>query len=217
MKRTIATLTIAILTLASTCYAQGGLEWRVRAGFNNSSLIGVENTRPALGFYAGAGVGYLFTDHIGITLDATYSQQGTRCNADDKGVAVDYYFDYLNLPLLFNWRFGLGGTTFRLIAGPQLGLFLNGKMSYAAPSVSGAGSVSGTQKLNKKSFHPADFGLATGLQWELWKERLMLEVRYTMGITQTHDGISNTMDGYYYISVPDNRNSVLQVGITALF
>jgi hypothetical protein len=43
-----------------------------------------------------------------------------------------------------------------------------------------------------------------------------IETRYTMGITQTHNGISTTANGNVYISVPDNRNSTFMFALIFL-
>lgn len=195
----------------------GGFEVGLRDGLSFSHLVGIDNTSPHIGLYAGATASYIFDSGFGIGIDATLSEQGAYCNPNADGVAIDYRYDYLNVPLLLQYNIPLGETSLRLVAGAQVGLFLLGTYEYTAPSVLGDGVVSGSASLDADDFHPYDLGVTVGAQWVLWGDFLLLEARYTLGITQTHDGVSNTLGGHYFISVPDNRNSVLQIGTAILF
>ncbi|MBQ2248039.1 MAG: PorT family protein [Tidjanibacter sp.] len=209
-------LCVLFATLSTPSRAQR-FEWGVGGGANLSSLIGVEDTTPRLAPWVGVNVGYLLTERLVLGTEVAWSQQGTHCNPNEAGVAVDYNYNYVNIPLLIQWRLRVADTHLRVMAGPQLGIFAGGNYSFTAPSVVGEGYVSGRHEFDGDSFHAADFGVVVGGRCELLKGRLMLDVRYAMGITQTHDGISNTMGGYYYISVPDNRNSVIRVGASVMF
>lgn len=188
----------------------------VRGGVTASSLIGLEENSFGAGFHAGFVGGYFFTRSVGVTLEVNYSQQGTKCSPNAQGVAFDYHYDYLNLPLEFNYRLPINNVDLRLRAGVQLGIFLNATYDYTAPSILQEGYVEGCGTFQSSAFHPYDVGATLGAVWQPW-EFLALDVRYAMGITQTHDGISNTFNGHYYISVPDNRNSVWQFGLSLLF
>lgn len=190
----------------------------VRSGVSVSSLIGLDNTSPRVGFYGGITSSLLLNENWGVTLDVTLSEQGTRCNPNKENVTIDYRYDYLNIPLLATYRLPLGdGSSLRLLAGPQLALFMLGTYSYTLPSVLNDGTISGSGSLDKEDFHPLDFGISLGAQWVLWGEHVLIEARYTLGINQTHRGVSNTLNDYYYISVPNNRNSVFQLGTAILF
>lgn len=190
----------------------------VRSGVGACSLIGLDNTSPHIGYYGGLTTSLFLSERWGVTLDVTLSEQGTRCNPNDDGVTIDYLYDYLNIPLLATYRLPIGdGSSLRLLAGPQLGLFMLGTYSYTLPSVLDEGTISGSGSLDKESFHPLDLGISIGAQWVLWGEQVLIEARYTLGINQTHNGVSNTLNDYYYISVPNNRNSVFQFGTAILF
>ena len=213
---TILALGCALLMTTQATHAQG-FEVTARGGVNYASLVGIDGTTPKMGYYAGLGANIFFGEHWGIGSEATLSGQGVCCEPNEAGVAMNYHYDYLNVPLLLHFQFELGKAhTLRFSAGAQMGLFLVGRYDYTAPSIFGEGLLKGSGELDKESFHPVDFGASLGAQWILW-ERVALEVRYTLGITQTHNGISNTLNDYYHISVPDNRNSVLQIGAAFSF
>lgn len=195
----------------------GGFEVGIRDGISFSHLVGIDNTSPHVGLYAGVTASYFFDSGFGIGIDVTLSEQGAYCNPNADGVAVDFRYDYLNVPLLMQYNIPLGGSSLRVLAGAQVGVFLLGSYEYTAPSILGDGMVSGSDWLDRDDFHPYDIGVTVGAQWMLWDDFLLIEARYTLGITQTHDGVSNTLGGNYFISVPDNRNSVIQIGTALLF
>ncbi len=206
----------ALATPPQTANAQH-IEWGVRDGVGLSWLAGIDNTVPRDGFYAGIVGNYFFNDNWGLGGDITLSEQGVHCKPNSDNVTMEYHYTYLNIPLLGHYQLSLGGAhTLRFSAGVQMGLFLAGRYNYTAPSILGEGFVSGGEVMDKSSFHPADFGVSLGAQW-LVGGFTSIEVRYTLGITQTHNGISTTLNDNYHISVPDNRNSVLQIGTTFLF
>lgn len=220
MKRKLI-ITIALLLGLSTAHPQHslaqGFELGVRDGIGLSWLVGIDNTLPQAGFYVGFVGNYFFDERLGVGVDVTLSEQGALCRKNSDGVTMDYSFNYLNIPILGQYHIDLTNDhSLRFMAGVQLGVFLWGTFEYTAPSITGTGVVNGIEQLNRNSFHPVDLGITAGAQWLVGKTTA-IDVRYTLGITQTHNGISNTLNGYYYISVPDNRNSVLQIGTTILF
>lgn len=218
MKRLLSLLVVALFAVQSHPLKAQGFEVGVRSGANLASLIGIDQTTPRTGFYGGITSSLFLTERFGVTLDVTLSEQGVCCNPNEEGVAIDYRYDYLNIPLMATYRIPLGGgSSLRLLAGGQLGVFMLGTYSYTAPSVLGEGTVSGSGVMDKEDFHPFDFGISLGAQWVLWGEHVLIEARYTIGLNQTHDGVSNTFSDYYYISVPNNRNSVIQIGTALLF
>lgn len=222
MKRTIInTLLLLGATLCLNAQATRAqeIEWGVRGGANVSKLVGIVDAMPKTALYLGFAEAYLFNESWGIYSDQTISAQGTRCLKDANGVEMEYNYNYLNIPLLGFYQIPLdlnGDKRLRLLAGVQLGVLLNASYDYTHPSVMGEGSVAGGGRFDRQSFHAIEVGVALGAQWFI-SPNAALELRYTLGITQTHNGISNTLNGYYYISVPDNRNSVVQIGTTFLF
>ena len=220
MKRKLFTLLIALagaLVLPTHKAQAQNFEWGLRDGVSLSSLVGIDNTFPLAEFYVGVVGNYFWNEKWGVGIDLTLAEQGACCMPNNDDVAIDYHYTYLNIPLLGHYQFSYGNNqAVRLSAGVQLGVFLLGEVEYTAPSISGDGYVTGNEWLSSESFHPYDLGVSVGAQWFLWSD-LSIEVRYTLGITQTHNGIATTLNDYHYISVPDNRNSVFQIGTVYLF
>lgn len=218
MKRVFLLAALLAGVLCCQCHSAKAqaFRWGVKDGVTVSYLVGIDNTLPRVGFYVGAFAGYDFDNRWALKLEVNHSEQGASCRPNNDGITIDYNYNYLNIPLLAECGFELGGGhRLTLQAGAQAGIFLLGTYDYLAPSVLGDGKVVGGGRLNRADFHPVDFGVALGAEWSVGS--YALEFRYTLGITQTHDGISNTLNGYYYISVPDNRNSVFQVGTKFYF
>lgn len=209
----------ALLTVGTQHSKAQGFEWGLRDGITVASLVGIENTLPHIGLYAGLTTNYFFNERWGMGLDVTLSEQGAMCIDDRLGTTVDHCYHYANIPLMVNYRIPFeNGTELRLLAGAQMGLFLVASYEYSAPSVLGDGYVEGSGHFDGEDFHPMDLGISLGLQWLVMDSpKLLIETRYTHGVTQTHDGISNTLNSTYYISVPNNRNSVFQLGTVLLF
>lgn len=208
---------LALLSLAPQHTQAQGFEVGVRDGMSLSWLVGIDDTLPQASFYAGFTGNYFFDQNWGVGVDVTLSEQGALCKKNTQGVTMDYMYHYLNVPLLLQYQHDLGmGHRLRFMAGAQLGIFLAARYDYTAPSITGEGVVSGGEVISREEFHPFDVGVSAGVQW-LVGDYTAVELRYTLGVTQTHNGISNTHNGHHYISVPDNRNSVLQIGTVFLF
>lgn len=209
---TLGTLTL----LPTTTSAQTTFRLGLRDGVSLSWLVGIDNTLPQVSFYAGITGDCYFDERWGVGVDVTLAEQGALCKPNSDLVTMDYSFHYLNIPLLALYRLPIGREQhLTLSLGAQAGIFLMGGYDYTAPSVLGEGQVSGSGSFDRDSFHPVDMGVVAALEYGIG--RTSIEVRYTLGLSQTHNGISNTLNGYYYISVPDNRNSVLQLGTIVRF
>lgn len=130
---------------------------------------------PKTGFAFGASLGYAFTEQIAAVVEIQYSGQGQKY--EGKQAFSGYNFakverniklSYLNIPLFFKYTFGAGGTRFRLMGGPQLGLLMGAKQDYVRD-----GETIGTERINldgqkfftdaediKDRFESTDFGIA---------------------------------------------------------
>lgn len=210
-------LTAIVGTLATLGTTASAQTFRVglRDGVSFSWLVGIDDTSPQVAFYAGITGDCFFSERWGVGLDVTLAEQGVRCNPNSDDVAIGYSFHYLNIPLMLHYRVPLGKQYLQFSAGAQAGIFLTAGYDYTAPSVLGDGSANGDGRFDRTMFHPLDCGVVAAAEFGMG--RTAIEVRYTLGITQTHNGISNTLNGNYYISVPDNRNSVLQIGTIIRF
>lgn len=208
---------IALMVVTAVCCAFVNtpawgqkLELILNDGVNFSTLVGLQGVEAKTGLYNELGVGFKFNDRLGLEVDVAFSEQGAMSVVD--GSSYLYDFSYLNIPLLATYTLPKQHLTF--LAGVQAGQFVSASYTYQTPSVVGEGFVSGNGKFDKSEFHPWDVGVSVGARWLVipsWG--LGLEARYTLGITQTHNGVSDSMSTNPYISVPDNRNSVLRVGL----
>ncbi len=208
MKKFVLTTLVTVWALVANTPAWGQrFEVIVNDGLNFSSLVGLKDVGPNVGLYSEIGVGYNFTDKLGVELDLAWSEQGAMSSVDD--IFYTYNYDYLNIPLLATYKLPKNLT---LLMGVQAGCFLIAKYTYETPSVD-EGYISGEGYFDSSEFHPVDFGVSVGLRWLAVPELdFGIEVRYTHGITQTHNGIATATNGSPYISVPNNRNSVFRIG-----
>lgn len=212
-RKLLFVLTLLATISTSSLVAQSRFELDLNDGLNFSSLIGIDNTTPKAGLYTGVSATYYFTPNWGASVGVAYSEQGAHCNANDKGVEMTYNYNYLNIPVLATFRLPEYNLSF--LAGVQVGRFLDANYDYTAPSVTKPNQmVNGSSTMSEEQFHPWEVGATLGARWLfLPKWNVGFEARYTMGITQTHNGISNSFDGDLYISVVDNRNSTISAGL----
>lgn len=216
MKKTLFTLLAAICFLAQPSMAQKKFTFVLSDGFNFSSLAGLKDATPNLGFYSEASANMNLYENWGVELGIAFSEQGTKVNYE-ADTSAKYDYAYFNIPLFATYTIEKYGIT--AMAGVQAGKFLMGHYTLSTPSLLEKGEMVETQdKLPSSEFHPWDFGVSLGLRIETVPEWGMgFDIRYTLGITQTHNGISNSIANLPYISVPDNRNSVLRIGVYLAF
>ncbi len=178
-------------------------------GLNVSSLAGLEGVSPKVGLFSEIGIGYKFNPTLGVEVGASWSEQGAMYSDENGRYTYDY--NYLNIPLMGTISLPRHIT---LLAGVQVGAFLSATYLYEMPSVLGNGSVFGEGEFDKSEFHPWELGATLGVRYlAVPKLGLGIEARYTLGITQTHNGVSDSIAGRPHISVPDNRNSVFKLGV----
>jgi hypothetical protein len=91
---------------------------------------------PKTGYAASLNLGYNFTENISALAELQYSLQGQKYDGDQKIGGTEYKalrdidLRYLNIPLFFKYAFGSGGTKFRFMAGPQVGILLEANQDY---------------------------------------------------------------------------------------
>jgi len=98
--------------------------WMINADdYDNSDFEYKALIMPAFGL----GVGYNFTDNIGVGLELNYSLQGQR--NDYLGVETTTRLDYLKIPILFHYNTSSqNNLVFVANVGPQLGILTNSKL-----------------------------------------------------------------------------------------
>ena len=135
-----------------------------------------------------------------------------QLKAEGASTVTSTRLTYLDIPVLLKVA-PFPGSGFSVEAGPMMGFCVGAKMK----NKTHLGDSTNTIKESvRDNVNTVEFGVSLGAQWFFWED-FSIDVRYTLGITQTHNGISNTLGDYYHISVPDNRNSVFQIGTTWTF
>lgn len=219
MKKRIFTLLVAVagLMMANPANGQSKFDLTLVEGLNFSQLIGVDNTTVNPGVFSGLDVTYYFNDNWGVNAGFGYSEQGTRCKESALYSMMDYNYSYVNIPVMATYRLPQYNLSF--MGGLQLGRFVGASYDYMVPSILNPDEyIEGSGKFDKESFHPWDCGLSVAARWIFMpKWGIGLETRYTLGLTQTHNGISTTANDGIYISVPDNRNSTFMFAFVFLW
>lgn len=113
---------------------------------------------PKTGYAASLNLGYNFTENISAIAELQYSLQGQKYDGEQtiegnlyNSVLRDIDLRYLNIPLFFKYAFGSGGTKFRFMAGPQVGILLEANQDYTRNGMKVGPTV---KNLEGKSFTP---------------------------------------------------------------
>ena len=164
MKRKL-TMCLVLVLMVVGARAQG-FRFGLSGGLNESAYSWDGYTSGwKTGIHAGIFGEVLLSRKIGIEADLLYSQKGGHYNPDS---SFDYTqrFNYLNLPVLFNFH-----LTHRLVvqAGPEIGLLL----------AAGAKSAAGVYN-NKQLYRSFDKGVAGGVFYQLPKG-FDVGIRYIQG------------------------------------
>ncbi len=128
---------------------------------------------PKMGYAGGLNLGYNFNKNISLMTELQYSLQGQKYDGKQTfdgstyNVERDIDLSYFNIPLLFKYSFGTGGTRFRFLAGPQVGILLDATQEYLRNGVrigtpaddqNGKQFTTDTKDINER-FETTDFSL----------------------------------------------------------
>ena len=91
MKKVI--LVAVALFFATGAFAQRGFEWGVKAGYNLTTVSGIEGAKYRSGFAAGLLGEYMFNDFLSVQAEGLFSQEGYRLGG------VTQRIDYIRLPV----------------------------------------------------------------------------------------------------------------------
>lgn len=161
---------ISILVIKTTIAQRAHLGFK--AGLNMSNLV-YENTGQSdykLGFHAGLLSHIHVNRKFAIQPEIVYSQQGRVQHIANNKYKVN--LNYINIPVLAQYMFGKG---YRLEAGPQLGLLVNGKVRYLD-----------TETTVSDNYKPADLGLAIGFGY-LSHSKIGIDLRWVFGLSNIND------------------------------
>lgn len=144
MKKIIL-IAFSLSLIFAGAYAQKGKEIVIGVGGGvtsvwivNQSFYGEPEVdyAPKMGYAGSLNLGYNFNKSISVMTELQYSLQGQKYDGKQNMGGTNYNVErnidlgYLNIPLLFKYAFGSGGTKFRFLAGPQVGLLMNATQEY---------------------------------------------------------------------------------------
>ncbi|WP_138430534.1 porin family protein [Fodinibius saliphilus] len=161
------------------------LHWGAKAGVNVSSLYGdaVDDVEALAGFNGGLYLNYRFSKSWSLQPEVLFSMKGgeTKNSLSGQAITTEYELGYLSIPVLAKYHFTTNlNIEPSIYFGPQLGFGLYG-------------DANGREI--DDSLADAEFGLAFGGGIDLLTakqstdliQRVGLDLRYTLGLTDTFD------------------------------
>lgn len=190
MKKIQVSLTALALLLAFAMPASAQkFHYGIKAGINGAVQSGIaeyyDNTNIRYGLTAGLVGNYHFNDNMMLQAELNYDQKGSH------SPNVDTHFDYISVPVLFDYSFGKTYHTkmsIHLNAGPYVAFLANAK------KIETIDGVEHTTDLMDAS-HKAEFGalMGVGFRQPVGRHFLFWDVRLTLGLThfQMNDNTTN--------------------------
>lgn len=189
MKRILCVLAVlGVAMLAGTAAAQTGLVGKgFKAGLAMSTFTGDDNKMDDLSpdSRMGLGFGGFLTFGLGpnfaLQPEVLYMMKGAKYEEGD--AKLTYKLNYLDIPVLFKYRFPTAGNTRpNLFAGPVLGFKMSADATYEEDGDEETEDVSDMLK-------STDFGLTIGggLDFAMASTTITFDVRYTMGMSDIPD------------------------------
>jgi hypothetical protein len=200
MKFLIGLMTSILITgIASAQHGNapaGHVSLGIKGGVNVYNVHNDDNTKydPRTGIHFGL-LGHIhFNSQFAFQPEIVYSAQGaTLDNGNTK-----FNFDYVNIPLLFQYMFDNG---FRLQAGPQVGLLISAK----------AKNDNNTTDI-KSDLKPIDFGVSIGASYVVPSTGFGIDARYNLGLSNINkeSAVNSTNRGVqlglFYIFGHNSKN-----------
>lgn len=178
----IALLASALIVMCSAVSAQD-FGWGVKVGLNISGASNLDeaDSQSKTGLVVGAFADYFFTDRMGLSAEVLYSRQGVSFDTDLDESKIR--MNYLNVPILFNYRV-LGGLAVK--AGIQPGFLLNSKAIVKEDGNTAKSDIEGTNSV--------DFAIPIGLSYEL-PFGIFVDARYNIGVSKIieHSSVRNSV------------------------
>jgi len=159
------------------------------------------------GFHLGVFEKIPVSESFAVQPELLYSVKGMKINYD--GIAqgdTKFNLNYLELPvkLVFNLA-----DDFDFHFGPYAGYLVNANMQTDA-EVLNFYNINSADDINRKNFHPLDFGLVGGLGFDL--DPVMVGFDYSMGLATVAK-----KDEKSYDLLGDAKNTVIQVYVGMKF
>lgn len=182
----LSLICLASIATASAQFSAGAKAGAQLSRFNGGSVT-ADGAEMKVGYYGGVYGRYHFAKTMAVQAEVLYSAQGSKIeqNGDD----VKYNFDYINVPVMFQYHLPLG---LYLETGPQIGFLTKAERKWK------------DAKLDYKDItRKTDFSWVAGAGFRITDE-LGVNARYNFGITDIND---TEMGG-------TARNNVIQLGIS---
>ena len=209
MKKIILTTAIALVAILST---NAQTSYGVKGGVNFASILN-ENINGLSGrtsFNIGAMGEIETSSSTSVQIELMYSGQGFSFDGgiiDETNVLENTFkLDYLNIPVVFNFKFGEG---FSFGIGAQVGFLLSAKEENDSMDI-------------KDAFTTASFDMLFDLAYK-FDNGLIFNARYNLGLTDiwkgptTRDDCWNDYYYYYYCYEWGKSNGVFQISVGYFF
>jgi hypothetical protein len=180
MKKIQVSLTALALFLAFAMPATAQkFHYGIKAGINGAVQSGIaeyyNNNNIRYGLTAGLTGSYHFNDNMILQAELNYDQKGSHSSS------VDTHFDYISIPVLFDYSFGHTYHTklsIHLNAGPYVAFLANAKETKTIDGIKQTTDL-------MDSAHKAEFGALAGVGFRqpVGKHFLFWDVRLTLGLT----------------------------------
>jgi len=167
-----------------------------------------ESNGVTTGFKAGINIGAAFEmdidSNFSIQPELRFTQMGT-IEKFDFGAGEEkatLSINYLTIPILAKYRFGMKPSQFFILAGPRLG-FGVGDVTLEA------GGQSGSQSFEDAEVSKFDFGLevGAGVRFKLGTANMFIDARYYLGLQNLNSG-----------NLPGNaKNTAIGINVGYLF
>lgn len=193
MKKGLIFVLFALVSIVS--YSQ--ISWNAKVGMNMSNITDSEMDMK-IGFQAGVGMEYAFSDMWSIRPSLMFTTKGAKLS--EEGVDVTYNPMYLELPVMAAASFAIADNQNIVVkAGPYFAYGIAGKAKFSAGGESEKIDLfgDGEDQMGMKRF---DAGIGVGVAYEISK--FFVDLTGEFGLTKVTDG-----DGS-----PKNMNFSIGVG-----
>lgn len=215
MKNVLTALMVVVVMSAASAQ-----KFIPRIGMTVFKLTGEEEDVPGattsslVGLTIGLGYQVRLNDRFSLQPEMNFVQKGATGNVNNLdllGTTVNgklkIVIEYFEIPVLAKATFGSSGTTkFFVLAGPSLGIGLGGRVKYDLTGSSfghRSGRLNlafGKQPENSSSFYinnQLDFGIQGG-GGVLFADKVFIDIRYSLGLSNTEDGYSSKNRGIVF-------------------
>jgi Outer membrane protein beta-barrel domain len=129
-------ITATLLGQLSVGFISGASLSKYKMGFIDDESDAYFTTSPAVGFHAGVTMNIPFSESFGLHPSIMFSQKGNKLSYvkanstnESQNYQSNHTINYVEVPLLFKYNIGGESMGLSLMAGPNLGFAIGGKLS----------------------------------------------------------------------------------------